>query len=228
MRRLVSLLAAAGTWLAAGAVLAATAVPGSSNPKLAGMPDGTTASLGDLAPAQSPVLFTALPIVAGQWLRFAATGAVDHCSGGCPGFTPDGGQLWSNGAENGISGLTANIDALVGVFLASGLPSAGAAPVSLDFSGGGLGTDFLQLQPALQQVFFIGDGSTGGGAVQQFQVPMGATRLFLATHDGYGWANNSGVIQVELTAAVPEPAAWVLMLAGTGLLAGLARRRRPA
>src|SRR5205085_1291361 len=51
-------------------------VPGSSNPWLAGMPDGTGALFGDLAPAQSPVQVAGLPIVPGGVLSFTATGAV--------------------------------------------------------------------------------------------------------------------------------------------------------
>lgn len=221
-------------WLAAGLLagasgLAAAAidVPGASNPKLAGMPAGTTASSGDVAPAQSPVLVTGLVLQAGQWLQFSASGFVDHCGSGCPGFTPDGTGLFANAAENGISGSNAPVDALLGVFLGAGQPDASAAPAALDFSAGALGIEFTTLAPALKQVFFIGDGQTAGGVVQQFLVPEGATRLYLATHDGYGWYNNSGVISVTVS-AVPEPAGWALLLAGGAVLVGWSGRRRAA
>ncbi|HEY3242752.1 MAG TPA: hypothetical protein VGM03_05305 [Phycisphaerae bacterium] len=48
------------------------------------------------------------------------------------------------------------------------------------------------VMPGLRQPFFIGDGltGTGSGAVQQFLVPDGATRLFLGTIDGCEWSNN--------------------------------------
>jgi len=212
---------------ASGLAAAAVGVPGASNPKLAGMPDGSTASSGDVAPAQSPVLVTGLALQAGQWLSFSASGAVDHCGGGCPGGTPDGTDLWSNGAENGISGIQAPIDALLGVFLGAAQPSLTSAPASLDFSPAGLGTSFATLAPELKQVFFIGDGLAAGGLVQQFQVPVGATRLYLATHDGYGWFNNAGSFSVTVS-GVPEPAGWALMLAGAAALAGWSARRRAA
>jgi hypothetical protein len=216
---------------ASGLAAAAIGVPGTSNPKLAGMPDGTTASLGDTAPAQSPVLVTGLALQAGQWLQFSATGFVGHCdNGGCPAPTPDGalGERWTNEAENGISGISqAPLDALVGVFLGPDLPSATAAPDKLDFSDAGLGLNFSTLAPALKQVFFIGDGLATGDVVQQFQVPIGATRLYLATHDGFGWFNNSGAISARVS-AVPEPAAWALLLAGACALAVRSGRRSAA
>jgi hypothetical protein len=57
----------------------------------------------------------------------------------------------------------------------------------------------------LRQLFFIGDGLTSGGVIQQFVVPQGATRLFLATMDGYGQYNNIGSFTVTVANAVaPE------------------------
>lgn len=218
---LVAGLLAAASGLAAAAI----DVPGTSNPKLAGMPDGTTASGGDVAPAQSPVLVTGLALLAGQWLTFSATGSTDHCGVGCPGGTPDGVSMYANGAENGISGIHAPLNALLGVFLGADQPDADAAPAALDFSSNGQGTGFTSLAPALKQVFFIGDGLGDGSAVQQFLVPQGASRLYLATHDGFGWYNNTGLISVDVT-AVPEPAGWALLLAGGAALVAWSGRRR--
>jgi len=219
-------LVAVALVVACGASAAATTVPGSANPKLAGMSDGTAAGGGDSAPGQSPVLFTEFAISAGQLLQFVATGETDHCGGGCAGGTPDGTAIWQNGAENGISGINAPINALLGVFLGTDQPSLlAAAPAPLDFGADGLGTNFTSLATALQQVFFIGDGQTAGGVPQQFTVPTGATRLYLASHDGFGWYNNSGSFSVEVS-AVPEPGGWALMLAGGAAVAALLRRRR--
>ena len=78
-------------------------------------------------------------------------------------------------------------------------------------------------------MFFIGDGLTGTGTgnLQQFFIPVGATRLYLATHDGFGWYNNVGAFEVSVTGAVPEPQTYALMFAGLGLVGWMARRRRP-
>lgn len=219
-------MAAALAALGLAAAHAETVVPGTSNPKLAGMPDGTTASSGDLAPAQSPVLFSGFTIAPGTWLQFTqVSGVVDNCGGSCSRGGPDGAEQWTNGAENGISGLTAPLNSLVAVFLGPAQPDSSAAPADLAFDRTSFG--FTQLAPALKQVFFVGDGLTGTGAgtVQSFLVPDGATRLYLATHDGYGWANNSGSFTVTVS-AVPEPATTALLLAGLGLVGGTLRRRR--
>ena len=178
-------------------------VPGTADPYLAGMPDGSTASFGDTAPAESPAQVVGISIVPGTTLIFTASGSVNF--GGGPGgtdglpnyFTPHAG-----GAQNGISGLTAPVDALLGVFLGPDQPDGSPAPANLDFTSTGNvpgGVNYTSLAPALKQVFFIGDGLTGTGASQTITVPAGATRLFLATMDGYGWYNNSGSFQVQVT-----------------------------
>lgn len=248
MRKLIP-HALAGVTLAlacASAVQAASvtvSVTGLANPKLAGMPDGSVAGVQpgnaavyDTAPAQSPVAVTGLGLVAGTWLQFTqVTGQVGNCAGGCWGGGPDGnGSLYDFNSENGISGITnARLDALVGVFLGPQAPNLGTAPASLNFGAAGadaLGTDFATLAPALQQVFYIGDGltGTGSGAVQLFKVPDGATRLFLGTMDAYEWNNNvnAGMAITATVSAVPEPATTALLLAGLGLAGVAARRRR--
>lgn len=89
--------------------------------------------------------------------------------------------------------------------------------------------------PRLQQVFFIGDGRTADSALQTFAVPAGATTLYLGFADAYGFVgdpgyydDNYGSLQVSYeTAAVPEPAAWLMLGGGLALL-GLRRPRRSA
>jgi hypothetical protein len=200
-------------------------VAGTSNPFLAGMPAGTPCCFGDVAPDESPVLAGA--VTGGDTVSFTnVTGGVSF-SGGPPTDGPNGnaGDLvttpnFEGGLTviDGIAGYSnAPVDALVGVFLTSALPTASPATTDLDFSS-------PTTTPGLQQVFFIGDGSLGA-----ITVPTGATRLFLGTVDGFGWNNNSGAIDVTVgVAGVPEPAAWAVLLTGVVGLGGalrLARRR---
>jgi hypothetical protein len=189
------------------------------------MPNGSTASFGDVAPAQSPVQVLGLSLISGQTLNFSASGGVSND----PSFFldgPDGGSFLSHltGSENGISDIIAPINALIGVFLDNSQPDSTPAPAPLDFSA--IGLNFSSLAPQLKQVFFIGDGLTGtnSGAVQNFIVPTNATRLFLGTMDGYEWSNNIGSfdvrveqvndVRVEPVNTVPEPST----ILGLGLL----------
>lgn len=180
-------------------------IPGTANPFLAGMPAGSVASLNnphnspDYAgttsdPRQSPMAVN-MPLIAGAPLTFdSISGTVRH-DPNLPYFSPDG-ELTkigtnTNGSENGISDLRAPINALVGVFLDDRQPSLSSAPSRLDFSTQA-SRDFSELRPQLKQLFFIGDGRTTSGATQQFIVPNGATRLYLATWDFFEWNNNAG------------------------------------
>jgi hypothetical protein len=241
-----ALLVPAGPAARANPVL--LTVPGTSNPWLAGMPDGSPASITDFAPGQSPVLVTGLTLSPGLILEFSATGLVfnfdvppDMRSG------PDG-HLVNNqpdfffhktGAENGIANVTAPINSLMGVFLDGNRPDSSAAPAALDFSVGN-GLNYTSLSPGLKQPFFIGDGLANGVTQQQVVVPMGATRLFLGTMDGFQWENNVGSFQVQVRVpgtqppdppeppdpnVVPEPGSLLLGCVGAGLSAFLLRRR---
>ncbi len=154
---------------------------------------------------------TGLPLSAGAVLTFSANGSVSF-SGGGPVDSPDGGVfntldtfgLDGTPSSNGIAGMLAPQDALVGLFLDDSVPTSSGAPSRLDFSDAGMGRSFAVLSPGLKQPFFIGDGltGTGNGAVQQFIVPAGATRLFLGVVDGVEWHNNTGSLNVQVTTCV--------------------------
>ncbi|MFS0735540.1 PEPxxWA-CTERM sorting domain-containing protein [Sphingomonas sp. 1P06PA] len=227
MNRYAMMAAAAMASLAGTGQAATTVVTvnGNDNPFLAGAPDGAVA-LGDTAPDQSPTL-ALTGFDTSQSITFAAVGGFDF-AGGVPAASADGSFLITMGDALGISGATGvAANGLVGVFLDDSTPG-GTAPAKRDD-----GLSFTTLAPELRQIFWIGDGltGTGTGTVQTFFAPAGATRLFLGSVDGSGWFNNSGVstVTINYTAlggpAVPEPAAWALMIGGFGV-AGTALRRR--
>jgi hypothetical protein len=204
---------------------ATTIVPGTSDPWLAGMPNGTPGTGGDSAPAESPVLVSGLPLAPGSLLQFAATGMV-RIDPTFPFFGPDGdlASFQPNSARNGIAGVKAPTDALLGVFLDNTQPNLSAAPAGLDFSPTGNiagGVDYLSISPALKQMFYIGDGLTSGSMHQSIIVPTGATRLYLGVMDSSQWFNNGGQFSV-----VPEPSAFISGIAGLSAFAGLLVRRR--
>jgi hypothetical protein len=123
---------------------------------------------------------------------------------------PDGAGAFpatsSNAGYKSISGMRAPFAGyLVGVFVGENGPS-GAAPPALDFTTGA-GTGFTTLAPALDQVFFIGDGLTGDstGTLQTFTVPTGASVLYLGLSDAGGfngppgaYFDNEGAFLVEV------------------------------
>jgi hypothetical protein len=205
--------------LAAGPAFGATAavsVGGKASPYLAGMPDGSTCCSTDSAPAESPVQVGGFALAPGMVLTFGVTGSVSNDLNKPPTDPPDGSVFFispftgqpGTPAANGIAAINAPVNALVGVFLDDHEPTSSATPAELDFSAGGLGMGFTTLCPALKQVFFIGDGLTGSGtgAIQQFVVPAGATRLFLGTVDGFDWNTNSGAFSVQINSVTPGAA----------------------
>jgi hypothetical protein len=185
---------------AAGTPLGTVTVPGTADLWLAAQPSGSMLSYedqSDVVPADSPV---EVNVTSGSKLTILASGGTSFTGGVCTATSPDGGCLITvdNPATNGISGLTVLQDALIGVFVGPSVPS-GTPPASLDFS---TNTSFMTLSPLLGQAFFIGDGltGTGSGAVQQFVVPAGATRLFLADADDVGSNfNNTGQFTVAVS-----------------------------
>ncbi|MGD0132398.1 MAG: hypothetical protein ABSE57_10150 [Bryobacteraceae bacterium] len=137
----------------------------------------------------------------------------------------------------GLSGIDVdqNNMFLVGVFLDASEPS-GPGPAVLSYNygtPGSLSTSDPSFSPALDEVFFIGDGLTGTGTGNQqiFNVPAGADRLYLGFADSFDsvpsyYADNVGSLTAtfEITTATPEPA-YGFLLTG-GLIAGALLYRR--
>lgn len=184
-------------------------VPATSDPWLSGMPNGAKASYNDRAPAQSP---QAIAVTAGQVITFESiSGSVNHCGTGgsfdsATGSTSEGNYMHNAdapggpgpAAENGIADVLMPINSLLGVFLTDARPDLTAAPSRRDYSTTSsrekpVFDDILNKQP-----FYIGNGVTPSGTVQQFKVPPGATRVFLGPMDGYEWSNNRGSFQVTI------------------------------
>lgn len=168
-----------------------------------------------------------------------AVGGINFFNGfGPPYFGPEGNGLSGSNlsALDGISGYLGPQGALAGVFLDDSIPNSGPAPATLNFTPAGLGTNFLSLSPQLRQIFFIGDGVTSLDVFQTFIAPAGATRLFLAIPDGFGFVGHPGayddndgsysvVIGInQIPTTVPEPSS--LALGMIGALAVMKCRRR--
>lgn len=220
------------TLILSQAVQAATSViPGTSDPWLAGMPDGTIGVSGggypdDSAPAESPVLVTGITINPGQAFYFSGTGLVgnDSINGGLWGLDGDINNITPHlsGDQNGIAGFTAPVNCLVGIFLGPNQPDLGVAPSALDFTTSA-SRNYLTLNAVLQQPFFIGDGLTDSSIIQGVIAPAGATRLYLGTMDGAGWYNNRGSFTVSV---VPEPNTLTLLAGGALILARTFKQRK--
>ena len=106
---------------------------------------------------------------------------------------------------------------LVGVFVGAKLPAK--APAILDFSDEAKGTKFAKLEPALGQVFFIGDGKPGepAGDTHDFVIPKGATRLYLGYADGANFQGSPSSYDDNVGGLVCDrPAAQVARMSGSG------------
>lgn len=123
-------------------------------------------------------------------------------------FTKGDRTSLANQREHGISPITAPPNALIGVFLTDQRPDEFARenPERIRINPADCPTDYtnpatrdwLEYRPALQQVFFIGDGLTSRGERQTFVAPPGATRLFLGSLDEWEWNNNDGVFKTRV------------------------------
>jgi hypothetical protein len=192
---------------------AATIVPGTSNPNLAGRAGGYLCCGGDSSPPQDPVLVQETVIESCDRLEFTVTGKVYFDAGVTPGNNPDGDLPFdmTNYGDGLSAPLAVRANALVGVFLGDESPTGQPTPDQLSFAGEG-GLAFGTISPEIGQIFFIGDGlssdSNAGqtnGFKQHFVAPAGATQLFLGTADGSGWFNNSGSFTVEISSTDYDP-----------------------
>jgi hypothetical protein len=184
-------------------------VSGQHDPWLAGMPAGSTASYNDVAPAQGPPVINLPPGASGFLTFTGVSGSVAH--GGNAANGPEGNATGiythgadspggpTPGAENGIADIAAPINGLVGVFLDASQPSLSAAPAARDYSTSASRDAATYTDLLLKQPFYVGDGLTTSGTVQQFRIPPGATRLYLGPMDGHEWANNTGSFTVTLS-----------------------------
>ncbi|MBE7528915.1 MAG: PEP-CTERM sorting domain-containing protein [Chloroflexi bacterium] len=144
---------------------------------------------------------------------FQATGRTNFFGGPLEeGYPPDGdpqGQKSFLNAFGGISGYQGPAGTLVGVFLDDAIPT-GEPPAPLDFTAAGLGTQFARLEPAIGQVFFIGDGKTDAGNSHIFVAPANATRLYIGLADGSFfvgdptcYADNTGTFNYQIESNQP-------------------------
>ncbi len=130
----------------------------------------------------------------------------------------------------GISGLIHSNRTLflTGVFLGPASAS-NPAPPRLDVTSSNTVTEF---SPLLAQTFFMGDGRDAALNLQRFNIPIGATRLYLGFVDALDFGNptdppghyndNSGSLRVT-TNVIPAPG--VLGIFGLAGYATLRRRR---
>ncbi|MBS1824311.1 MAG: hypothetical protein JST93_03235 [Acidobacteria bacterium] len=153
-----------------------------------------------------------------QYVRFPAgpnktlqiletTGTVG-CTQTDPSHNAEGGVCLGRTQTNinsfqGISGIRHDTKTLflVGVFLDDSTPND-PAPAIVNFTTNDNATAY---SPLLRQTFFIGDGKTTAGVVQQFHIPATATRLFLGFADGAyvvgypgAYEDNAGSITAQI------------------------------
>jgi hypothetical protein len=196
-----------------GTQSASASVAATANPYLAGMPAGTTTIYGDTIYNATPYQVSGISVIPGSWLTFTSvTGTTTVLPGYMSYYGPNGDTadaVWhgenydgnpdSPTSENGIADALMPESAFFGVFLNDNAPNTNTTPPSIDWTSASLQNKATYTNLQLQQPFYIGDGKTTGNTVQQFQVPAGATRLFLGIWDGVDYNNNAGTISATVT-----------------------------
>ena len=176
------------------------------------MPSGSSTRFGDTTNNAGANQMVAVAVVPGTWVSFnVPTGTTSIY----PGYTPyvnasgESGRLlhhgqnydgsnWGIGSENGIADAVLPASAMVGLFLNDDAPTTGPTPATVDWTTPGRRDNASYTDLQLKAPFLIGDGRTSGGAVQQFQVPPGATRMYVAVWDGVQQSNNGGSLSTRI------------------------------
>ena len=171
------------------------------------------------AATQGATQMTAISVTPGQWLTFTnVSGMTTVVSGTAPMVGPSGytsgygaaifhGEDWSTGSgspstENGIADAIMPDSAFMGLFLGSSAPDSTTAPTTeVNWTSSTLQNQAAFSNLTIQQPFYIGDGKTPAGTVQQFQVPPGATRLFVGVWDGQEYNNNAGSLSATINSS---------------------------
>jgi Flp pilus assembly protein TadG len=134
------------------------------------------------------------------------------------------GTTTTSGSEHGISNIITPINSMVGVFMDQNGATYGAdsteenetsVPPGLDFStqaardyssGTTQSTTAAeqemnggQIEPVVNQSFYVGDGQTSTSTTETIIVPSNAYALFLGTMDGHEWSNNTGGFNATIT-----------------------------
>jgi hypothetical protein len=185
-------------------MVSVTATDAIYGPGNSAMPNGGTMPPVHVLPTGASIV--TFPAVSGIWTISTGCGTGGpNGNSGC-GFTSD------ISAYGGISGFRdatpgAAAGALVGLFLPDATPTT--PPPTVDFTGQ---HNLPSYSPLLGQVFFVGDGTTSGGALEQYHVPAGATRLFLGMADASSYHgmpdayfDNSGTLSVGISVTLSGP-----------------------
>jgi Flp pilus assembly protein TadG len=115
---------------------------------------------------------------------------------------PEGSQT-TEGSEHGLSNIIVPINSMLGVFLdknasTNGADNEGTPPPGVDFSTQAA-RDYTTFEPQLNQVFYVGNGSTSDSIQQTIVVPANAYAFYLGTMDGHEWSNNVGGFNATIT-----------------------------
>ena len=194
----------------------AVTVSATSNPYLAGMPSTATTVWGDTVASNGATQASSIPVVPGSFITFTGiTGTTSIIFPSMPYYGPNGstgpngtatqhGQNWdgpilSASTDNGIANAIMPESSFMGLFLDNSQPDSTSAPTStVDWTQAAVKNQTSFTNLALKTPFFIGDGSYNS-TTQTFQVPPGATRLFLGIWDGVEYNNNTGSLSGTVT-----------------------------